>query len=458
MSSIENKWSEILLKVKEDNNLTNISYESWIKPLKIFTIKNNTIYIIFEDESSDDKIGINFVTKHYKLHILSAISEIMNEDYEIEFITKEEAAALENKKSDTSYNNKGNNSKNNSIVNNTTINQKFTFDNFIVGQNNRFAQQASLAVAESPGENYNPLYIYGGPGLGKTHLMHAIGNFIIDQNPSLKVLYVTSETFTTDIVEGISNKNTSKFRNKYRTVDVLMVDDIQGIIGREATQEEFFNTFNDLRNNNKQIIISSDRPPKELETLDERFKSRFEQGLMADIGYPEYETRVAILKKKQEEQNTSLPDDVINYIAENFKSNVREIEGALNTLILHSRLQKEDINLEIAKSALAKYITPNKAKEITPQLCIEQVAKHFSMTVDYLISDTRRREVSRPRHFAMYICSKLTSCSLDTIGSLLGGKDHTSIIYGINKIEKEYESDTSVKATVDEIIDSIKNC
>lgn len=456
MSSVQENWSNILEKIKEDNSLTNTSYNSWIVPLKVYDVIDNTIYIIFDSDEADDQIGIKFVNKKYRLHILSAINEVMKKDYEVEFITKQESGNLKNSKGKASYNNSNSNKNSNINYISDTINRKYTFDNFVVGQNNKYAQTAALAVADAPGEMYNPLYIYGGPGLGKTHLMHAIGNYINHANPSLKILYVTSETFLNDVVEGLTKQNTSKIKDKYRTVDVLMVDDIQVIIGKEQTQNEFFNTFNHLRDLNKQIIISSDKPPKELNNLDDRFKSRFTQGLMADIGTPDYETRVAILIRKLQEQNFHLEEEVLKYIAENIHSNVRDIEGALNALILYSKSMNEEITIDIAKDKLVDYISSNTVKEITPQLCIEVVAKHFNLSVDDLIMDTRRREISRPRHFAMYMCSKLTSCSQEVIGNFLGGKDHSSIIYGVKKIEKEYLMDPTVKATVDEISSKIK--
>ena len=348
MQSLVNKWNEILNYVKEEYDVQEVSFNSWLKPLEIFNIEGNTLYLLFKNNESSDKMAINFIAKRYTLPIKTAIAERIGEEYEISFMSPKEANEI------NSANNVAEEASVKSInSSNLTVNAKYTFDNFVVGRNNRFAQTAALAVAESPGESYNPLYIYGGPGLGKTHLMQAIGNFIQLQNPNTKILYVTSEEFTNEVIENLTARgNTTamqRVRDKYRSVDVLMVDDIQFIIGKEATQEEFFHTFNVLHALGKQVVISSDKPPKDMETLDDRFRSRFDMGLMADIGYPDYETRMAILNKKIEEKKFDLNDEVRKYIAENIKSNIREIEGALNKLIAFSHLQNQEITMEIAE-------------------------------------------------------------------------------------------------------------
>lgn len=453
MKEIVQKWEEILESLKDEYEITNVSYDSWIKPLEVFNIEGNNLYIIFKGESGD-KLAINYIERKYKTILKTTIAEKIGVSYEITFLTEKEAQDLKNKivkeeaviNIDSKINNKN--------INNT-INQRFTFENFVVGRNNRFAQTAALAVAESPGEYYNPLYIYGGPGLGKTHLMKAIGNYIEEQNPSMNILYVTSEEFTNEVIENMrTNNNASamqRFRDKYRTVDVLMVDDIQFIIGKEATQEEFFHTFNALHEQGKQIVISSDKPPKEMETLNDRFKSRFDMGLMADIGYPDYETRMAILNKKIEEKSFNLDEEIRKYIAENIQSNIREIEGALNKLIAFSRLEKSEITMEIAERELQNFISPNQKREITPQLIIEVVAEHFNITVDQMASKNRSSQVVRPRQIAMYLCNTMTDNSLQSIGMLLGGRDHSTIIHGANKIEEEIEKDENTRNLVETI-------
>mgnify|MGYP000802980768 FL=1 len=322
----------------------------------------------------------------------------------------------------------------------TGINPKYTFDTFVVGENNNIAHAASLAVSESPGEIYNPLFIYGGVGLGKTHLMQAIGNFIIQQNSSLKVKYVTSEVFTNELIESIrTEKNTSNknFREKYRNVDVLLIDDIQFIVGNESTQDEFFHTFNTLREAKKQIIISSDRPPKDFETLEERLRSRFEWGLIVDISPPNYETRMAILRKKEELEGYNVDNSILDYIATNVKSNIRELEGSLNKLVAYSKLTRSEINMEFAENVLKDIISPNAHREITPDLIIQIVAEHFGITTADISSQKRSNEIAYPRQIAMYLCRSMTDVPYETIGNYMGKRDHSTIKYGVDKIAKD---------------------
>ena len=284
--------------------------------------------------------------------------------------------------------------------------------------------------------------------------MHSIGHFILKNNPDTKVLYVTSEDFTNEVIESIRSGNASamnKLREKYRTIDVLMVDDVQFIIGKESTQEEFFHTFNSLHSAGKQVILTSDKPPKDMETLEERIRSRFEWGLMADIGIPDYETRMAILRKKIEADDMNLSDDILNYIANNIKSNVRELEGALNKLLAYSNLEKTDITMEIAMKELQNIITPDKPREITPQLIIEVVSEHFQISLDQMISKNRSNNIAKPRQIAMFLCKTMTETPLDSIGALLGGRDHSTIIHGINKIAEEYESNSQTKSLIETI-------
>ncbi len=454
MEEIVKKWDEILSYLKEEYAIPDISYNSWLKPLELFQIEDNKLYIIFTGEQS--KMTLGYISKKFTTPLKITIAEITGNEFdELKFIGQEEANRIKEEKNIDHIKIEETPSFNNKKIGNSTINPKFTFENFVVGRNNRFAQTAALAVAESPGEFYNPLYIYGGPGLGKTHLMQAIGNYIENQNPNTHILYVTSEEFTNEVIENMRTNNNAtamqRFRDKYRTVDVLMVDDIQFIIGKEATQEEFFHTFNALHAMGKQIVISSDKPPKDMETLDDRFKSRFDMGLMADIGYPDYETRMAILNKKIEEKNFNLDESIRKYIAENIQSNIREIEGALNKLIAFSRLEKIDITMEIAERELQNFISPHISREITPQLIIEVVSEHFNITVDQMASKNRSSTVVRPRQIAMYLCNTMTDSSLQAIGLLLGGRDHSTIIHGANKIEEEIDKDENTKNLVETI-------
>ena len=314
------------------------------------------------------------------------------------------------------------------------------------------AHSASLAVAESPGTAYNPLFIYGGPGLGKTHLMHAIGHFILEQNPNMKVLYVTSEQFTNEVIESIRSGNASditKLREKYRTVDVLMVDDVQFIIGKDATQEEFFHTFNALHSSGKQIVISSDKPPKKMETLDERFRSRFEWGLCTDIQPPDYETRMAILMKNVENCDRDIDKEIIEYIATNIKSNIRELEGALNKILAFAKLNNVDLTLKSAEEALRDVIYPDKPREITPSYIINVVSELFGIKVEDIISKKRNAEIALPRQIAMYLCREMTDISLNEIGSFVGNRDHTTVMHGSSKIAEDIKKNPDLAAKVD---------
>lgn len=442
MDYVIEKWEEILNTVKTEYDISDVSFDTWIRPLEVFAIEGNTLYILVPSE----QMALTYITKKYLAPLRVAIVEITKVEYEIEFILPEQAKTMKV--------NKPSKKPAPTASANASLNPNYVFDTFVVGNSNRFAQSASLAVAESPGEAYNPLYIYGGPGLGKTHLMHSIGHFILNQNPDAKVIYVTSEEFTNEVIENIRNGNASsmtKFRDKYRKVDVLMVDDIQFIIGKESTQEEFFHTFNALQTQGKQIILTSDKPPKEMETLEERIRSRFEWGLMADIGIPDYETRMAILRKKAESDNFEIDNDILSYIAGNIKSNVRELEGALNKLLACYNLEQTPITMEIAEKELASIITPDKPREITPQLIIEVVSEHFALSVDQMISRSRSSNIAKPRQIAMYLCKMMTDSPLDTIGSLLGNRDHSTIIHGIKSVTKEYDTNENTRALIETI-------
>ena len=442
MELIEQKWDEILLTVKNEHELTDVSFNTWLKPLEIYAIQNGRVYILV----SGEQMGLSYIRKKYYLPLKVAIAEVTGTEYEIEFVLPDQAKRLvppRPKKTPTTEE-----------AEKSNLNPNYTFETFVVGNNNRFAHSASLAVAETPGEVYNPLFIYGGVGLGKTHLMHSIAHFIQDNHPELKVLYVSSETFTNELIESIRNGNNTamtKFREKYRNIDVLLIDDVQFIIGKESTQEEFFHTFNELHVEKKQIIISSDRPPKEMETLEERIRSRFEWGLLADIGSPDYETRMAILRKKEEIDGFTLSDDILNYIAINIKSNIRELEGALNKLVAYSNLVKTEITMDIAVKELQNIISPDKPREITPQLIIEVVSEHFGITVDQIMSKSRSSDVAKPRQIAMYLCKNMTDHPLDSIGQLLGGRDHSTVIHGIKKVTDEISSDQNFAKTVETI-------
>lgn len=444
MDQILEKWDEILMTVKTEHDISDIAFNTFLRPLEFYGVTGNTAYILVPSE----QLGLSYISKKYYLPLKVAITEITGTEYEIKFILPEQAksiASSPNKQKKPFYS---------EAASKSNLNSNYTFDTFVVGSNNRFAHSASLAVAESPGEAYNPLYIYGGPGLGKTHLMHSIGHFILERNPDAKIICVTSEEFTNEVIESIRSGNAAamnKFREKYRTIDVLMIDDVQFIIGKESTQEEFFHTFNELHMAKKAIIISSDKPPKDMETLEERIRSRFEWGLITDIGSPDYETRMAILRRKKDMDDFELDDEILDYIATNIKSNIRELEGALNKLLAYSNLEHKQITMEVAIEELQNIISPDKPKEITPQLIIDVVCEHFGITLDQIKSKSRSNDIAKPRQIAMYLSKNMTDASLDSIGSLLGGRDHSTIIHGINKITDEYESNENIHNSIDTI-------
>ena len=447
MDEIKNRWDEIKEIIRNDYELTNISYDTWIAPLKFYKAENNIVTILVPQEQ---KHLIKYIQKQFKTQFQVTISELMNNKYEIEFEVENEQTNTKDK------NNSSNVQKSISNINyeNANLNNKYKFDTFVVGSNNKFAHSAALAVAESPGNVYNPLYIYGGAGLGKTHLMHSIGHFVLEQNLNKKVLYVTSEQFTNEVVESIRSGNAAamtKLREKFRTVDVLLIDDIQFIIGKESTQEEFFHTFNVLHTTGKQIILSSDKPPKELETLDERFRSRFEWGLIADIQPPDYETRMAILRNNAETYDREIDDEIIQYIATNIKSNIRELEGALNKVMANSRLNNKELTLALAEDALKDVIYPNQTREITPNTIIDVVSEHFNVSRDDITSKKRSQEYVLPRQIIMYLSRTMTNSSLQSVAALLGKKDHTTIIHGVDKIEEMIKTDEELRHKIDTI-------
>lgn len=419
--------------IKKEYNISDISFHTWLEPLEYYATVDDVVIIAI---TSDKIFSLNYISQKYIDCFRVVITEMFDHPYDVKFSLKKDLKGEHTEEKEVSpaapvFN---------LNLANANLNPKYRFDTFIVGSNNTFAHSASLAVAESPGSAYNPLFLYGGPGLGKTHLMHSIGHFILSNNPDMKVLYVTSEQFTNEVIDSIRSGNAStmtKLREKYRTVDVLMVDDVQFIIGKDATQEEFFHTFNVLHSASKQIILSSDRPPKEMLALDERFRSRFEWGLIADIQPPDYETRMAILQKNAENCDRKIDESIINYIATNIKSNIRELEGAFNKIIAYAKLNNVELTLESAEEALKDVIYPNNNKEITPTLIISVVAEHFGVKPEDITSKKRNSEFVLPRQVVMYLCRELTNISQVNIGKLLGKKDHTTVIHGVKKIEND---------------------
>ena len=452
MNIVTKNWNSIIHKLKIEHGLSDVSFKTWIAPLEVYDVVDSTVYILVPLKAS-----VDYITQKYLLPFQVCIAEITEKEFEVKFITSDDSLQISTKSKDE---HQRKSKIQNNIFEQANLNPKYTFDTFVVGGNNNFAHAASLAVAESPGEIYNPLFLYGGVGLGKTHLMHSVAHFILEKDPTKRVLYVTSETFTNELIDALKSGKTSSsndsamnaFREKYRNIDVLLIDDIQFIIGKESTQEEFFHTFNHLHASGKQIIISSDKPPKDIETLEARLRTRFEWGLIADISSPDYETRMAILRKKEELDGLEkyhIPNEVMQYIATNVKSNIRELEGSLNKLIALHKLKNQSINIMLAAEALKDIISPNESRQITPEYILEIVAEHFSVTVSDLKSKKKYAEIAIPRQIAMYLCRIMTDTPLKSIGIILGGRDHSTVNHGINKIAEEIKMDEALENTVD---------
>ena len=441
MHEIGNNWEEIKITIKKEYDLSDISFNTWIAPLKFYDVEDNTVKIVIP---SDKAHAVSYISSKYKSYFEVSISEMFNKEYNISFLLEKDINSNKEKEEENIIYNI-NSAKAN-------LNPKYNFDTFVVGSNNKFAHSAALAVAESPGEVYNPLFLYGGAGLGKTHLMHSIGHFILEQNSEMKVLYVNSEQFTNEVIESIRSGNAASMTNlreKYRTIDVLLLDDVQFIIGKESTQEEFFHTFNALHTAGKQIILSSDKPPKEMEILDERFRSRFEWGLIADIQAPDYETRMAILKKNTANYGIEIDEEILKYIATNIKSNIRELEGALRKVMASSKLNNKDLSMALAEDALKDIIYPEAPKEVTPELIMNVVADHFGVSVSDITSSKRNSEFVLPRQIFMYLCREMIDIPFKSIGNLLGKKDHSTIMHGVDKIKKEIKTNDDIKNKVD---------
>lgn len=436
------KWNDILLYTKNEYNINDLAYNTWLLKLSVYQVSEEKVTLLVDDS----KIGsssLEHIKYRYAFFIQTAITEFTGKELELDFVllsnVEKEKEAIVKK------------SKNDSYLN---LNPRYTFDTFVIGSNNTFAHAAALAVAEAPGSSFNPLFIHGGVGLGKTHLMHAIAHYILDNNPDLKVLYVTCETFTNELIQSIRDKDTIRFHERYRNIDVLLIDDIQFLAGKESTQEEFFHTFNALHEYKKQIIISSDRPPEEIQTLEERLRSRFKMGLITDIQSPDYETRMAILNKKIEADGFHIDNEILDYIANNVKSNIRELEGSLNKLIALSRLKKKEINMDLAIEALQDYITADSHKTLTLKYIADIVSDHFELTTQEIYSKNRSAKIANARQITMYLCRKYLSMSLSDIGKSFG-RDHSTVSHACDKIEEDLANDANLRNTVDVLIKKI---
>ncbi|MCD8510936.1 MAG: chromosomal replication initiator protein DnaA [Bacillus sp. (in: Bacteria)] len=452
MENLNDLWDQALKMIEE--KVSKPSFDTWFKSTKADSIDQSTnlITVIAPNEFARDWLE----NRYFKI-ITETLHELTGAELEARFILPKE-----DKKDDYDLPEKTKVAIPSENVHQEDIpkhmlNPKYTFDTFVIGSGNRFAHAASLAVAEAPAKAYNPLFIYGGVGLGKTHLMHAIGHYVIDHNPGAKVVYLSSEKFTNEFINSIRDNKAVNFRNKYRNVDVLLIDDIQFLAGKEQTQEEFFHTFNALHEERKQIVISSDRPPKEIPTLEDRLRSRFEWGLITDITPPDLETRIAILRKKAKAENLDIPNEVMLYIANQIDTNIRELEGALIRVVAYSSLINQDMNADLAAVALKDIIPNSKPKTITIQDVQKKVAETFQIRVDELKAKKRTKNVAYPRQIAMYLSRELTDNSLPKIGNEFGGRDHTTVIHAHEKISRLFTTDTDLQKQIQEIKDQLKS-
>ena len=437
---------ELLNKLKEllEDEVSKISFETWIKPLGIRTIEKDNIVFTTVSEYQRD-----FIENKFNSLIFNTLRYITNKDWTFSVVD----LSKENEENDNIITDKKSNIPEAELESNhSTLNPKYTFETFVVGNNNRFAHAAALAVGNEPGKSYNPLFLYGGVGLGKTHLMHAIGNRIVEDNTNSNVLYVTSEKFTNQLINAIKDNKTELFRNKYRNIDVLLIDDIQFIAGKDRVQEEFFHTFNTLRENGKQIIISSDKPPRDIEFLEDRLKSRFEWGLLADISCPDYETRLAILRKKAQDENIIIDDSILSDIATKIDSNIRELEGVFNKIVARASLTHSPITIELAENIINEFKYESE-KVISSDFIKETVSKYFSIDKEELAGSKRFNDIAFPRQIAMYLCREIAGMSFPQIGVDFGNRDHSTVMHGYNKISKEIKEKNSTKL----IVESVKN-
>jgi len=441
--------NELLKKVKEllKEEVTSISFDTWIKPLEIESINDNHIVFIANSEYQRD-----YLQNRYASLMFNTLKYITNKEWSFSVVIEN---ANNQKKADDIIKTPTDNSNDIDIdldAINKTLNPKYTFETFVVGNNNRFAHAAAFAVGDAPATAYNPLFIYGGVGLGKTHLMHAIGNKILRNNRKAKILYVTSEKFTNQMINAIKDNTNELFRNKYRTIDVLLIDDIQFIAGKERVQEEFFHTFNTLYENGKQIIISSDKPPRDIPLLEDRLKSRFEWGLLADISCPDYETRLAILRKKAQDEKIIIDDNILSNISNKIDSNIRELEGVFNKIVAIASLTNSEITIALAEKIINEFKTQSE-KVISSEFIKETIAKYFNINKDDLSGNKRSNDVAFPRQIAMYICREVANMSFPKIGEDFGNRDHSTVMHAYRKIEKEVKEKTNTKL----IVESVKN-
>ncbi|MHA6252974.1 chromosomal replication initiator protein DnaA [Oceanobacillus sp. CAU 1775] len=448
MENIDELWLAVLEKIEE--KVSKPSYDTWLKNTKAVELDKSKLIV-----SAPNEFARDWLENQYTVIISEILEEVTGSKLETKFIIPDTETNEEDLKMKDRV--KKDQISNNHDIPKSMLNDKYTFDTFVIGAGNRFAHAASLAVAEAPAKAYNPLFIYGGVGLGKTHLMHAIGHYVREHNPNAKVAYITSEKFTNEFINAIMDNKPNSFRNKYRNIDVLLIDDIQFIAGKESTQEEFFHTFNALHEESKQIIISSDRPPKEIPTLEDRLRSRFEWGLITDITPPDLETRIAILNKKAKAEGLEIPNEVMLYIANQINTNIRELEGALIRIVAYSSLTNQDIDASLAAEALKDIIPSNKPKVITVEVIQEVISKVYNIRMDDFSAKKRTKSIAFPRQIAMYLSRELTDLSLPKIGEEFGGRDHTTVIHAHDKISRMIEEESDFSREIDDVIEKIKS-
>ncbi|WP_110930556.1 chromosomal replication initiator protein DnaA [Paenibacillus bouchesdurhonensis] len=438
-------WQHILSII--NTKLSKPSFDTWFKATKVVSLTDDSIVI-----SAPTTFAVEWLESRYTKLVATTVYEYLDKQVDVSFVIEESAPAEQTQKQKETPTPVAVEEPISHM-----LNPKYTFDTFVIGSGNRFAHAASLAVAEAPARAYNPLFLYGGVGLGKTHLMHAIGHYILEHSPSSKVVYISSEKFTNEFINSIRDNRAESFRNKYRNIDILLIDDIQFLAGKESTQEEFFHTFNALHEERKQIIISSDRPPKEIPTLEERLRSRFEWGLITDIQPPDLETRIAILRKKAKAENLDIPNEAMMYIANQIDTNIRELEGALIRVVAYSSLINQDVTTHLAAEALKDIIPSSRPKMITIQDIQQKVGEYYNLKIEDFKARKRTKAIAFPRQIAMYLSRELTDFSLPKIGDAFGGRDHTTVIHAHDKISQALKTDQELYKIVNNLIEKIKN-
>ena len=433
-SGLRETWNEVMKLLEEE--MTSVSFGTWIETINPISIDKNSIILEVPTE-----FNLGIIKSRYKDLLQNAVKIVTHRDLEVELTLKSSDQKILNEPLQVDDN----------TLTLSILNPKYTFNTFVKGNGNQLAHAAALAVAEAPAAAYNPLFIYGGVGLGKTHLMHAIGHYVLEQSNSSKVLYTSSEKFTNELINAIRDDKNEEFRNKYRNIDVLLIDDIQFIGGKDRTQEEFFHTFNALYESSKQIVMTSDKPPKEILTLEERLRSRFEWGLIADIQAPDTETRIAILQKKSQLERYDIPNEVLEYIANNIESNIRELEGALNRVIAYASLTGNPITLELAQDCLKQILSSFSVANINHNTIMKVVSRYYDITPDQMKTQKRSRDISFPRQVAMYLCRELTGMSLPKIGQVFGKKNHTTVMHACDKIGVEIDSNADLRRAITEM-------